>query len=177
MNEEPQDQPSAVYSTVQPLSDNTSGLLLKLNTSHACQHCSAVFMLSSSLKVHLETFHGKTLHSELPVASRLHDSASESTEMKPEPPWSVKEEPQDQPSAVYSTVQPLSDNTESLPSLNTSHVFRYTAHNHIQYLHKSLSPSNPNFGGYSPADHEGRPISFAETEELSQVMNSVHRSD
>ncbi|KAL8613419.1 hypothetical protein ACOMHN_057139 [Nucella lapillus] len=46
-------------------------------------------------------------------------------EMKPEPPWSVKEEPQDQPSAVYSTVQPLSDSTESLPSLNTSHVCQH----------------------------------------------------
>ncbi|KAL8571396.1 hypothetical protein ACOMHN_061639 [Nucella lapillus] len=32
-----------------------------------------------------------------------------------EPPWSMKEEPQDEPSAVYSTVQPMSDNT----SLNT----------------------------------------------------------
>ncbi|KAL8571393.1 hypothetical protein ACOMHN_061636 [Nucella lapillus] len=152
VKEEPQDEPSAVYSTVQPMSDNTSPSLLSLNTSHACQRCSAVFMVSSSLEVHKETFHGETLHSESPVASRLQDSASKNTKKLPsgeekfsaqmtdnlrgdfvsssedfvvklEPPWSMKEEPQDEPSAVYSTVQPMSDNTSpSLLSLNTSHV-------------------------------------------------------
>ncbi|KAL8620837.1 hypothetical protein ACOMHN_033234 [Nucella lapillus] len=152
MNEELQEESSAVYSTEQPMSDYTSESLLSLNTSHACQHCSAVFMLSSSLEVHLETFHGKTLHSELPVASRLQNSASDNTNKTPsgqerfsaqmtdrsrddsvtsatdfviklEPVWSMEKEPQDEPSAVYSTVQPMSDNTSgSLLSLNTSHV-------------------------------------------------------
>ncbi|KAL8603215.1 hypothetical protein ACOMHN_025230 [Nucella lapillus] len=152
MKEEPQDQPSTVYSTVQPMADNTSGSLLSQNTSHTCQRCSAVFMLSSSLQLHLEVFHRETLHSELSVASRLQDSASENTVKMPsgqersstpmtedsradcatpsqdfviklEPAWSMKEEPQDQPSTVYNTVQPMSDNTSgSLLSLNTSHV-------------------------------------------------------
>ncbi|KAL8614797.1 hypothetical protein ACOMHN_065577 [Nucella lapillus] len=125
IEEEPQDQPSAVYSTVQPMSDNTSGSLLSLNTSHACQRCSAVFKLFSSLRVHLETFHGVGHSaSELPVASSLQDSASEITDEKLEPPWSVKEEPQDHPSAVCSTaVQPRPHNASgSLLSQNTSHV-------------------------------------------------------
>ncbi|KAL8564694.1 hypothetical protein ACOMHN_004187 [Nucella lapillus] len=123
VKEEPQDEPPAVYSTAQPMSDNTSGPLLSLNTGHACQRCSAVFMVSGSLEVHLETFHGETLPSELPVASGLQDSASDDTDEKLEPPWSMKEEPQDEPPAVYSTVQPMSDNTSgSLLSLNTSHV-------------------------------------------------------
>ncbi|KAL8603214.1 hypothetical protein ACOMHN_025229 [Nucella lapillus] len=121
VKEEPQDELSAVYSPVQPMSDNTSGSLLSQNTSRACQRCSAVFMLSSSLEVHMETFHGETLHSELPVASRLQDSACKDTDVqKLEPAWSVKEEPQDQSSAVYSTGQPMTDNTSgSLLSLNT----------------------------------------------------------
>ncbi|KAL8594194.1 hypothetical protein ACOMHN_030088 [Nucella lapillus] len=81
VKEEPEDEPPAVYSTAQPMSDNSSGSLLSFNTDHACQHCSAVFMASSSLEVHLETIHGETLlHSELPVASGLQDSASDDTE-------------------------------------------------------------------------------------------------
>ncbi|KAL8557903.1 hypothetical protein ACOMHN_064337 [Nucella lapillus] len=131
VKEEPQDEPPAVYSTAQPMSDNTSGSLLSLNTTghvcqrrHACQLCSAAFVLPGSLQVHMETFHGETLKPKLPVASRLQASAGEDTEKKLGPPWSVKEEPQDEPSAVYSTVQPMSDNTSGslLLSLNTSHV-------------------------------------------------------
>ncbi|KAL8589786.1 hypothetical protein ACOMHN_020789 [Nucella lapillus] len=80
IKEEPQDEPSAVYSTVQPMSDNTAESPLSLNTSHVCQRCSAVFTLSGSLEVHMETFHGETKHSALPVASRLQDSAGENTD-------------------------------------------------------------------------------------------------
>ncbi|KAL8623406.1 hypothetical protein ACOMHN_063716 [Nucella lapillus] len=175
VKEEPQDEPSVVYSTVQPMSDNTSGSLLSLNTSQACQHCSAVFMVSGSLQVHMETFHGETLHSELPVASRLQDSASDNTDKMPigqerfsaqvkdncrensaknfsiklEPAWSVKAEPQDEPSAVYSTVQPMSDNTSgSLLSLNTSHVCQRCFASFV--LFSSLELHLATFHGESP---------------------------
>ncbi|KAL8594193.1 hypothetical protein ACOMHN_030087 [Nucella lapillus] len=70
VKEEPQDESPAVYSTVQPMSDNTSGsLLLSLNTSHVCQRCSATFVLFSSLELHTATFHGETLYDLLPVFS------------------------------------------------------------------------------------------------------------
>ncbi|KAL8568913.1 hypothetical protein ACOMHN_017085 [Nucella lapillus] len=69
MKEEPQDEPSAVYSTVQPMSDNTSGSLSSLNSSHVCQHCFATFVLFSSLELHMATFHGETLHKAFPVLS------------------------------------------------------------------------------------------------------------
>ncbi|KAL8570764.1 hypothetical protein ACOMHN_006914 [Nucella lapillus] len=80
-DEDPQDQPSAVCGTAHPLPDNTCGSPLSLNTDHACcQYCPALFMLSNSLQVHTETFHGETLHSDLLVDSRLHDSAGEEPE-------------------------------------------------------------------------------------------------
>ncbi|KAL8618505.1 hypothetical protein ACOMHN_000650 [Nucella lapillus] len=69
MKEEPQDQPSAVYSTVQPMSDNTSGSLLSHNASQVCQRCSATFVLFSSLELHMVTFHGETLHDSAPLHS------------------------------------------------------------------------------------------------------------
>ncbi|KAL8568914.1 hypothetical protein ACOMHN_017086 [Nucella lapillus] len=69
MKEEPQDEPPAVYSTVQPMSDNTSGSLPSLNSSHVCQRCFATFILFSSLELHMATFHGETLHKAFPVLS------------------------------------------------------------------------------------------------------------
>ncbi|KAL8558640.1 hypothetical protein ACOMHN_022563 [Nucella lapillus] len=70
VKEEPQDEPSAVYSTAQPMSDNTSGSLLSLNTtSHVCQRCSATFILFSGLELHMVTFHGESLHDLCPAFS------------------------------------------------------------------------------------------------------------
>ncbi|KAL8571394.1 hypothetical protein ACOMHN_061637 [Nucella lapillus] len=208
MKEEPQDEPSAVYSTVQPMFDNTSGSLLSLNTSQACQHCSAVFKLSRSLQVHLETFHGETLHSELPVASRLQDSASDKTDTTPsgqerlsppitdhpredsvasskdfviklEPPWSMKEEPHDEPSAVYSTVQPMSDNTSpSLLSHNTSHVCQRCSATFV--LFSSLELHLATFHGETPhglflfhSTNNGHNVGYRHGSEIENVSNGT----
>ncbi|KAL8589784.1 hypothetical protein ACOMHN_020787 [Nucella lapillus] len=134
IKKEPQDEPSAVYNTVQPMTDNTAESPLSLNTSHVCQRCSAVFTLSGSLEVHMETFHGETMHSALPVASAggntdkmprgqegysTYDSTEKSVTSSPdfviklETPWSMKE----------GENQPMSDNTAGSPlSLNTGHA-------------------------------------------------------
>ncbi|KAL8608024.1 hypothetical protein ACOMHN_023840 [Nucella lapillus] len=189
--DEEQDEPSAVYSTVQPLSDNTSGSLLSLNiTSHVCPHCLDSFVLFSSLELHMATFHGETLRDTFPVfptsyyadsvrtggltqgelipvfpqmpsgQERLStqvtddsrdDSVTSSKDftIKLEPAWSMKEEPQDEPSAVYSTVQPMSDNTSgSLLSLNSSHVCQRCFASFV--LFSSLELHLATFHGESP---------------------------
>ncbi|KAL8564126.1 hypothetical protein ACOMHN_035731 [Nucella lapillus] len=124
IHEESQDhEPSAGYSTGQPMSDDASDSPLSSRSSPVCWHCSAVFISFSCLQAHLQAFHGETLHSGLPVASRRHDSTCENDDQMVEPPASIKAEPQDEPSAVYSTVQPMSDNTSgSLLSIYASHV-------------------------------------------------------
>ncbi|KAL8620938.1 hypothetical protein ACOMHN_044085 [Nucella lapillus] len=219
VKEEPQDEHSAVYSTVQPMSDSKPGSLPPLNASHAwqhrhaCPHCSAVFMLTSSLQIHLETFHGGMLKTELPEPLKLHDSAQENTtDKKPsgqeivatqvkdesrddcatssnvlviklEPPWSMKEEQQDQPS---STAQPMSDNTSgSLLSLNASHVCQRCSATfvlfsslglhmvtfHGEALHDSF-PMYFTYKCYSDGYHHGS--NAEDTDHLQKRKRSVH---
>ncbi|KAL8571397.1 hypothetical protein ACOMHN_061640 [Nucella lapillus] len=135
--------------TLHPTSDKTSG---SLNRSNSCQRCAAVFMLPRSLTVHMQAVHGQTADSHTPAASKRHNIISAGAKqtgsnlgrcspqatddhiddfmmsadhfaIKLEPPWSMKEEPHDEPSAVYSTVQPMSDNTAGLLlTLYASHV-------------------------------------------------------
>ncbi|KAL8571395.1 hypothetical protein ACOMHN_061638 [Nucella lapillus] len=138
------------HNTLQPMSDKTSG---SLNRSNTCQRCAAVFMLPRSLTVHMQAVHGQTANSHTPAASKRHNvipagakqktvsqlercssqgagdlrddfmTSADHFAIKLEPPWSMKEESHDEPSAVYSTAQPMSDNTSpSLLSHNTSHV-------------------------------------------------------
>ncbi|KAL8594190.1 hypothetical protein ACOMHN_030084 [Nucella lapillus] len=84
VKEEPQDHdlPSALFSTVQPLSDSTSESLL---ADHVCQRCSAVFMLSSSLEVHMQTFHAEALHTDSSATSSLSETSC-GERLKSEPP-------------------------------------------------------------------------------------------
>ena len=73
MEEDSPDQPSAVYSPAQPMSDNTSWSLLSLKRGRVCHCCSAAFVLVSSLELHLASVHGESM----PVPEWIVDSMTQ----------------------------------------------------------------------------------------------------